>query len=181
MLTTRDRLNPSLLITGALVISGFFHLEKTLAEHSIVLPNPGMFGKQIGSVSPLIAADRETDSVFPENVHLDLNGPIVYGVMATYSESITFQDLVGAVNRKHKKWTRDPEGEMAKWGVAVWRNEADRHSIQVADSRVIMIWLDRHVTESEIECWSGVLCEAAVEALKLELKEPPKTAPTDAK
>ena len=28
-------------------------------------------GKQIGSVSPLIAPDREADSLFPENVHLD--------------------------------------------------------------------------------------------------------------
>ncbi len=44
-----------------------------------------------------------------------------------------------------------------------------------------MIWLDRQVTESEIECWREVLCEEAVETIRLEGEKPPKIAPTDNK
>ena len=84
--------------------------------------------------------------------------------------------------------------------VAVERYVVGQHAVERLEERGILEWQvvaslaegrliaerpaakpNSTVEVSEIECWSDVLCEAAVEALKLELKEPPKTAPTDAK
>lgn len=120
MRKTRHRFHFPPLFAVVIAMVGLFLSANAFGGESIVLPNPRMFGKPVGSVSPLMVSNRDTVSVFPENIHLDLNGPEIYGVMATYPESVTFQDLVDAVNRKHKKWTRDPDGKMAKFGVAVW-------------------------------------------------------------
>jgi hypothetical protein len=176
MRKTRHRFHFSPLIAVVVVMVGLFQSANAFGDDSIVLPNPRMLGKPVGSVSPLIVSNRDTVSVFPENIHLDLNGPEIYGVMATYPESVTFQDLVDAVDRKHKKWTRDPDGKMAKFGVAVWRNEDDRYAIQVADSQVIMIWLDREITQREV---NGVAMELFKDAVKRSLKDREGTTSTE--
>jgi len=140
----------SLPVTLMLLVTPLLFSAKAIANESIVLPNSKLFGKHIGGISPLKKPTRVEDAIYPKNVHLDLDGPIVYGIMTTYSESVTFQNLVDAVNLKHKKWSRDSDGEMAKWGVTVWRNEDDRYAIQVSESQIIMIWLDREISQKEV-------------------------------
>lgn len=146
------------------------HSKLVESDESIVLPNPKMFGKQIGTVLPLVKYADGKQAIYPKNIHLDLNGPIIYGVMATYPDSVSFQNLVDRINLTHKKWSRDPDGEMAKWGVTVWRNDKGRYSIQASESKIIMIWLDRKITQEEVNEVTKVLFEDAMKRV-LEAQE----------
>ena len=149
MNTLRSRLYQLSLVACAVFVTDIAESVFAIEPESIVLPNHKIFGKRISSVSPLVVPKGNIKSVYPESIHLDLHGPIVWGVMATYPETIEFKDLVEAVNTQHQKWWRDKDGQMAKFGVTTWRNEDARFVIQVADSQVIMIWLDRKITDRE--------------------------------
>ncbi len=147
-----------MLLTNALT-----HPSEAHARTDIVIPNPKILGKKLGAVSPLQASKVGVKAIYPKNIHLDLDGPKIYGIMATYPDSVTFESIVECVNLTHKKWSRDPDGEMAKWGVTVWRNEQDRYAVQASDSKLIFIWLDRKITQEEVNETTKLLFEDAVQ------------------
>lgn len=150
------------VIIALLLLSSVAHHSLATEPASIVLPNHQILGKDLGQ-SKLLEHPGHAESLeYPKSVHIDLEGSVAYGIKATYSESVAFQDLLAAVNLTQKKWTRDPDGEMAQWGVTVWRNEKNRFAIQVSDAQVIMIWLDRRITESEREATLSALLNAAL-------------------
>jgi hypothetical protein len=126
-------------------------------RQQIAIPNAALLGKPVGECKAF--GGKSTQFVYPENVQFDLDKDIVYGLIAVYPAEVMFAELVDAVNENHRKWWRDADGEMSKYGVSVWRNEAARVAIQVSDSQVIMIWLDRHVTEREKKVVSKALLE----------------------
>lgn len=136
--------------------------DEHASAKQLVLPNPSVLGQEIGSVMAL-AKPRNKDAkalIYPTNIQFDLDGSNVYGLIATYSDDVDFDRLVAAVNRTQKKWWRDSDGKMAEHGVTVWRNEQDRFAAQVTDNQLIMIWLDRRITDAEEEQWGGAITEA---------------------
>ncbi|MEX0642493.1 MAG: hypothetical protein WD468_07320 [Pirellulales bacterium] len=119
-----------------------------------------MLGKSLGSVK---AFDSRFDGqILPESVHFDLDGDVVIGLIATYSDKVRFDDLVDAINRTQEKWWRDSDRKMANHGVSVWRNEKTRVAYQASGSQIIMIWLDRRVTDQEASADADALI--AIEA-----------------
>ncbi len=160
-------LGGTMLLTNALT-----HFSEAHARTDIVIPNPKILGTKLGTESPLQTSNVGENAIYPKNIHLDLDGPRIYGIMATYPDSVTFESIVECVNLTHKKWSRDPDGEMAKWGVTVWRNEEDRYAVQASDSRLIFIWLDRKITQEEVNATTKLLFEDAVQSV-FEPKEVP--------
>jgi len=136
---------------------------------NILLPDYSVLGKRIDQVSLLPKpSDGEVQVVYPESINLDLDGPIIYGMIVRYPEKVAFSDLVAIVNSRHKKWSQDKDGKMADaLGTTVWRNENARVAFMVSkfSSEIIMIWLDRNVDQKEI---NGVASELLNKALKAE-------------
>lgn len=121
--------------------------QKTVDTKRIVIPNAKLLGNCLGIVK---AFDGTTDrQILPESIHFDLDGDVVHGLIATYPDNVKFEQLVDAINTTQKKWWRDSDRKMAQHGVSVWRNEKSRVAYQASGTQLIMIWLDRRVSDRE--------------------------------
>jgi hypothetical protein len=121
--------------------------QKTAESKHIAVPNVKLLGNSLGAVK---AFDGRIDrQILPESIHFDLDGDVVYGLIATYPENVKFEHLIDAINSTQKKWWRDSDRKMADHGVSVWRNEKSRVAYQASGTQLIMIWLDRRVSDRD--------------------------------
>lgn len=136
-----------LALAMCLLLVPLTEAEDAIGAARIAVPDSGLLGKPLGSAKAFNVKASET--IFPESIHFDLDGQVVYGLMATYPESVKLEQLIEAINQTQKKWWRDADRKMAKFGVSVWRNEESRVAYQASGSQIIMIWIDRRVTKRE--------------------------------
>jgi len=145
----RGILVPAATVIALLNVCGWSSAaENVISDQAVAIPSHAVLGKRLGDVKVFAAASKTP--IYPESIQFDLDDGIVYGLIAHYPDKIGFDDLVNAVNRTQRKWWRDSDREMARWGVSVWRNEKARVAYQVADSQVIMLWIDRKATIKQI-------------------------------
>ncbi len=138
--------------------------QGTVEQAHIEIPSANLLGKSLGCVKAFDG--KVAGQVLPESIHFDLDGDVVYGLIATYSDKVKFEDLIDAINRTQKKWWRDSDRKMADHGVSVWRNEKSRVAYQASGSQVIMLWINRRVTDREARQFTDALI--AIEAAKLQ-------------
>ncbi|MEN1678462.1 MAG: hypothetical protein AAGJ46_02640 [Planctomycetota bacterium] len=151
----------------AFAISALFAASQAWGEASpkIALPSHAVFGKPLGATLALPKASEAAPLIYPESIHFDLQeGAIVYGLIATYPDAVGFDALVETMNVTQRKWWGNEDGTAKAFGVNWWRNEDDRFTTQVSDSRVVMIWLDRKVSDREQDALVGAFLRAAKEA-----------------
>jgi hypothetical protein len=145
----RGNLVPVAALFALVNVCGWSSAAENVSSHqAIAIPSHAVLGKRLGDVKAFAAAPKTP--VYPKSIHFDLDDGIVYGLIAQYPDKVDFDDLVDAVNRTQRKWWRDSDRQMAKWGVSVWRNEQARVAYQVADSQLIMLWIDRKATIKQI-------------------------------
>jgi hypothetical protein len=151
--------------------------ENKPKNQHIAIPTTALFGKPLGDFK---AFDSKTAKlVYPESVQFDLDNGVVCGLVAIYPAEVTFADLVDAVNETQRKWWRDANGEMSKFGVTVWRNDDLRISIQVSGSQVVMIWLDPRMKDRTNQALSKGFLDILHEKSSSQKKPSPSRANSD--
>ena len=126
--------------------------ESPPARRPLAVPSAKLLGSKLGIAD---AFPKSEGRQLPESVQFDLdpeNG-LVFGLIAKYPVGTAFEDLIAAVNRTEKKWFRDDSSDLTT-GVCMWRNEKSRVVYQASETQLIMLWLDRRVTDEEVKLFS---------------------------
>jgi hypothetical protein len=135
--------------------------ESPPARRPLAVPSAKLLGSKLGTAE---AFPESEGGQLPESVQFDLdpeNG-LVFGLIAKYPPGTPFEDLVAAVNRTEKKWYRGDSSDLAT-GVCLWRNEKSRVVYQASETQLIMLWLDRRVTDEEVKLFSDAISRIEAE------------------